>query len=164
MDILEILHISDLWTADDSTLAKVIWAFYIGIVIASVVMWFTQKVLGRAVRTLLKKEIFSVDRALSLDEADINTFFIRRALKNKYSAMRKVVYCTVDKEKLTKEDWNEAKFYIPEEQKYKADVKYHGRNTSIGLIIITAVVMFIVAILCIEYIPMLLDLFKQKGN
>lgn len=164
MVILEILHISDLWTADDSTLAKVIWAFYLGIVIASFAMWYTQKITGKAVRVILKNNLYTPDAAMTLDALGINSIFIRNSLKNKYSAMRRVVSCTVDKPKLSKADFTDARFYIPEENKYKADVKYHGRNTSVVIIIITAIVMFVAAILCIEYIPKLLDLFKQTGR
>lgn len=164
MDILEILHISDLWTADDSTLAKVIWAFYLGIVIASFAMWYTQKVTGKAVRAILKEKLHTPDTAMTLDALGMNSIFIRNALKKDTSAMRRVVYCTLDKPKLSKDDFAVAGFYIPEEQKYRADVKYHGRNTSVVIIIITAIVMFVAAILCIEYIPKLLDLFKQTGR
>lgn len=158
MEILEILHISDLWTQTDNTLAKVIWAFYIGIVIASIVMWFNQKVIGRVVRTLLKREILSPDAAITAKEGGFSGFFVLRALANEYSALRRVVFCTVDKSKLKKKDFETAKFYIPEELKYRADVKYHGRNTSIVIIIAGAIAMFIMAVLCLEYIPKIIDL------
>ena len=162
MSFADAINLSSLWTEHNSTLAKVIWAFYIGIVIASFVMWYNQRIVGKAVRVLYKKEIFSVEKALTLKDAGINSFFIKAALKKQYSSLRRVVYCTIEKPKLASSDFDNAKFYIPEEQKYRADIKYHGRNSSLAVVIITSVVMFFVAILCIEYIPELLELFKFK--
>ncbi|MBE6686756.1 MAG: hypothetical protein E7591_05935 [Ruminococcaceae bacterium] len=160
MEFFEAISITSLWTEHNSTLVKVIWAFYIGIIIASVVMWYNQKIIGRAVKVLMKRSIFSPDKALTVKDAGIDSFFIRSALKKQYSALRRVIYCTVDKPRLNKNDFIGAKFYIPEEQKYRAEVKYHGKNTSFVMILITAVVMFFVALLCIEYIPKLLDMFN----
>lgn len=160
MKFAEAINFTSLWVEHNSTLAKVIWAFYIGILIASVVMWYNQRVVGKAVRVLYKKGIFSIDKALTLKQLGLNSFFIRTALKKQFSPLRRVVYCSIQKPNLSDNDFENAKFYIPEEQKYRAEVKYHGKNTSIVLIVITAIVMFFIALLCIEYIPKLLDLFK----
>lgn len=160
MELLEFLHISDIWTEVDTSLAKVIWSFYIGIVLAAFVMWYNQKFIGGVARKLLKREILSEEKAITVKEGGFKGFFVKRALRNEYSALRKVVYCTVDKPKLKKKDLETARFYIPEELKYRADVKFHGRNTSIVIIIAGSIAMFIMAVLCLEYIPDLVELWK----
>ena len=155
------MSIASLWVDTGSTLEKVIWAIFVGVVIASFMLWYTKGFIGRAARLLMKKEIYSPDKAMTLSELGIDNFFMRKALKNKYSALRKVVYCTLDKEKLAKDDFTEAAFYIPEEQKNRAYFKYRGNNTTLPVVIIVIVVMFILANLCIIYIPELLDMMNK---
>ena len=98
---------------------------------------------------------------MTIAELGCDSFFMRRALRNKYSALRKVVYCDIDKEKLSKADFAKARFYIPEEQKNRAYFKYMGKNTSLPMVLIVIVVMFIMANLCIMYIPEILDMLKK---
>lgn len=156
------MSLASLWVDTTSTLEKVIWSIFVGSAIAAVMIWYSKGFIGRMPRALLKKEIYSPDKAKSLKELGFDTFFIRRALKNKYSALRKVVYCTLDKEKLSKEDFKEASFYIPEELKERAYFKYNGKNITIPLVIVFIIVMFIMANLCVIYIPELLDMMNNE--
>ncbi len=155
------MNFSSLWIDTGSSLNKVIWAIYVGIVIASFMLWYSKGYIGRVARMLAKKNVHSVDVAMTLKELGLDDPFIRNALKNRYSALRKVVYCTVDKEKLNRNDFYEAKFYIPEEQKNRAYFKYRGNNNTLGMVVIVAVVMFIAANLCIRYIPEIVNMLKD---
>ena len=155
------MNFASLWADTGSSLDKVIWAIYIGTVIAAFMLWYSKGFIGKAARKLAEKNAHSPEEAWTLRELGMDNFFIRNALKNKYSALRKVVYCTVDKEKLKRDDFYEAKFYIHEEQKNRAYYKYRGNNNTLVMVLIVAVVMFIVADLCIEFIPQILDLYKQ---
>lgn len=155
------MSFTSIWTDTTTTLEKVIWAVFIGVVIASVMLWYSKGFIGRVARRLLKKEIYTPEKSQTLRELGYDNFFIRMALKNKYSALRKVVYCTVDKEKLKRDDFYAAKFYIPEEQKDRAYFKYRGNNTTLGVVIIVIIIMFIMAKLCLKYIPELLELMKK---
>ena len=155
------MNFSSLWIDTGSSLNKVIWAIYVGIVIASFMLWYSKGYIGRVARMLAKKNAHSVDAAMTLKELGLDDPFIRNALKNRYSALRKVVYCTVDKEKLNRNDFYEAKFYIPEEQKNRAYFKYRGNNNTLGMVVIVAVVMFIAANLCIRYIPEIVNMLKD---
>ena len=154
------MSLASLWVDTTSTLEKVIWGIFIGSAIAAVMLWYTKGYIGRVARRLMRKEIYSEDKAVSLKELEMDKLFIRRALKNKYSALRKVVYCTLDKEKLKKVDFYEAKFYIPEQLKHRAYFKYDGRNINIFLVIIFIIAMFIIANLCVVYIPELLEMME----
>ncbi len=155
------MSFASLWVDTGSSLEKVIWAIYVGIVIASFMLWYTKGYIGRVARKLAEKNAHSPEESWTLRELGLDNFFMRNALKNKYSALRKVVYCTVDKEKLKRNDFYEAKFYIPEEQKNRAYFKYRGNNNTLGMVVIVAVVMFIVANLCIRYIPEILSMLKD---
>ena len=155
------MSFSSLWTDTGSSLEKVIWAIFIGIVIAAFVLWYQKSYLGRVARWLYKKEIDSAEKAVSLSQMGMNSFFIRRELKNRYSALRKVVYCTNGAERLKDSDFTDARFYIPAEQRNRAYFKYRGNNTTLPVVIITIVIMFIMANLCIEYVPSILELLKK---
>ena len=155
------MSFQSLWVDTGSSLEKVIWAIYIGIVIAAFMLWYSKGYIGQVARILAKKNAHSPENSHTLRELGLDNLFIRNALKNKYSALRKVVYCTLDKDKLKREDFYEAKFYIPEEYKNRAYFKYRGNNNTLPMVIIVAVVMFIVANLCIRYIPELLNLLKD---
>lgn len=154
------MSLASLWVDTGSTLEKVIWALFVGIVIASFMLWYTKGYIGRVARALAKREIYSSDKAVTLSELGYDSFFFRRALTYKYSALRKVVYCTEEKERLTRDDFKTAGFYIPEEQRNRAYFKYKGNNTTLPMVLIVIVAMFIVANLCVVYIPKILELFK----
>ncbi len=154
------MNFSSLWADTGSSLNKVIWAIYIGVVIAAFMLWYTKGFIGKVARFLAEKKAHSLDEAWSLRELKLDNIFIRNALKNKYSALRKVVYCTLDKEKLSRNDFYDAKFYIPEEYRNRAYFKYRGNNNTLPMVIFVAVVMFIVANLCVKFIPQILDMLK----
>ena len=154
------MNFSSLWADTGSSLNKVIWAIYIGVVIAAFMLWYTKGFIGRVARLLAEKKAHTPEEAWSLRGLKLDNIFIRNALKNKYSALRKVVYCTLDKEKLKRNDFYDAKFYIPEEYKNRAYFKYRGNNNTLPMVLITAVAMFIVANLCVKFIPQILDMFK----
>ena len=149
---------SSLWTATNSTLEKVIWAFFIGVVLAAIMLWYNQRVPGSAVRALNSKKANSPDTALTLAELGCDNIFIRTALKRSDSTLRKVVYSTNNTAKIKKEDFSEARFYIPEEQKDRAEIKYKAKNTTIPIVLLTIVLMLILALLSLKYIPKLLEL------
>lgn len=149
---------SSLWNSYDTTLDKVIWAFFVGIVIAAFAIWYNQSFIGGAVRRLIKKNADSPENALTLGELGLNNPLIRRALASSDSTLRKTVYAASDKKKLVKSDFSSVGFYVPKELKYRAEVRYKGKNTNVVVLIITIVAVFILAMLCQRYLPKLLDL------
>ncbi len=155
------MSFASLWVDTGSSLEKVIWAIYIGTVIAAFMLWYSKGFIGKVARKLAEKNVHTPGEAWTIKELGLDNIFIRNALKNKYSALRKVVYCTLDKEKLKRDDFYEAKFYIPEEQKNRAYFKYRGNNNTLGMVVIVAVVMFIAANLCIRYIPEIISMLKD---
>lgn len=155
------MEFSSLWTDTGSSLEKVIWALFIGISLAAILLWYQKGYIGRLSRYLYSKEIDDKEKALTAKEMDFKGFFFRRELSNKYSALRKVVYCTNDAEKIKKNEFDEARFYLPKETRDRAYFKYRGRNTTIAVVISGIFVMFIAANLCIKYIPSVIDTIKN---
>ncbi len=155
------MSFASLWTDTGSSLEKVIWAIFIGTVIAAFMIWYSKGFIGKVARSLANRKAHSPEDSWTLRELGLDNFFYRNALKSKYSALRKVVYATSDKEKLSRNDFYEVKFYIPEEQKNRAYFKYRGNNTTLPVVFMVIVIMFIMAHLCIRYIPEILELLKN---
>lgn len=153
---------SSLWSDTGSSLEKVVWSFFIGIVIAALLLWYNRRVIGAVVRALNYKKVHTPEEAKTLDELGLNNFFIRNALKKSDSVLRKSVYTDCEKEKLKTEDFKTVKFYIPKELRNQTHFKYRSKNTSLPIIIIFVIVMFAVAVLAIELIPKLLDMIPEE--
>ena len=162
---------------------QVIFGVAIGLVIASAMIAFTRTKLGGFVRKLLKQECLSPETAKTLDELG---FFrdatIRRELSRGVT-LRKVVYCREEeeykksnddikksndyknevssKEQKFQFDFTTAHFYIPEELKYRAEIRF-DRKGSNWLIFFGSVVIAVVfaALLC----WLLPDLMQMADN
>ena len=153
---------SSLWTDTVTTLDKVVWSVFIGVVIAALLLWYNRRVVGAVVRVLNRDNIHSPEKAKTLGEIGLNNIFIRTALKKSDSVLRKSVYTECEKPVLTREDFDSVKFYIPKELRNKSHYKYLSNNTTLPIIIIFIAVMFVVALLCIKYIPKLMEMIPDN--
>jgi len=169
------------------TVRNIIVGLFVGVIIASLMMLHTKKLLGGFVRKLLRDEIFSEDKAVRLASTGyVTNFSVRNALK-KGNTLRCVVRCREEEEharamakaeaeyekrreegeKLPKfvptpyrVDPDADHFYIPEEKKYQADMRFDKRGTTwlafIGVIIVSFI-LFCVLMLVIPEILTLID-------
>lgn len=155
------MNFETLWTEYNSSLEKVILSFLIGAVIASVMILYNKRAVGGFVRALLKKGAADETTAVTLAEAGYSrAAFIFASLKNPDSVLRRVVSVTGSKEKINSNELKNARFYISEDNRYKAESRYDGKNTSIPVLILTVIALTVVAYLCIKYIPQLIALFN----
>ena len=150
-----------LWQDYNSSLEKVIICFLVGAVIALLMAYFNKRAVGGFVRALLKKGCADESTALTLSELGYGkAVYLYSALKNPDSGLRRVV-SIVDKDgRITSEELKELRFYVAEDNRYRAEVRYDGKNNTLPIVIISAAVLAGVAYLCIKYLPKLLELFK----
>ena len=166
---------------------NIIVGMFIGVIIASLMILHTKRVLGAFVRKLLRDEIFSEEKAVRLAETGyVTNFSIRRALR-KGNTLRCVVRCreedeharAVENAKLLHDKEREKDpsipefipntymvdpdadhFYIPEDKKYQADMRFDKKGTTwlafIGVIIVS-VILFCALMLVIPEILELID-------
>ena len=160
---------------------------FLGLSIASFSVVYDKRVLGNAVRTLLKKECLSPEKAQTLSELGYARNAIIRYSVRKSIALRRVVKCVeeekflAEQEKLRKEHEEKRKtdksigrfrevayvfdlendhFYIPEKQKYVADIKFERKgNTWMGAILAT-VIMLVMYVALLLYLPEILDILN----
>lgn len=187
--------------ADSSTMLSVrliIFGLFIGLSLASFAAVFNKRVLGNVVRKLLAAEALSPDRAMTLEELGYeNNPLIWLALK-KSTSLRRVVKCREEvaydqdmekkrleydtrrksgeklprfKETSYKIDILSDAFYIPEDMKYMADVKFEKKGTTWLGASLTVVVMAVILVALMVAMPHIFELldsfaagFDSSGN
>ena len=176
-------HIS--FSADDAALLQtVIWAIYIGIVLAALLSLYQQCVPSRLIRALLTREAFDKERActlatLGLDKNPLIALELRFG-----SALKKLVKSTADGagESATPPNGENGEFvpengamdaaedapdpqsavpvryYIPEDLKYRAEVRYGKKGNGVVAFFLTVLLSLAVVALLMKLIPPILGM------
>lgn len=156
-----------------TSMEMVIWCMFIGLMIAAVAMFYQKKVIGAFVRALLKAEASDLASAKSLMELGFaRSYPVRSALRGG-GALRKLVWESNDNyvenengvkisARQTPMDVNTARFYICEENRIRAELRYSEKGTDIFMLIITALVFVMVAYLAVAFLPDLLKLIESN--
>jgi len=153
-----------------ASLAMIIWAIYVGLMISFVIVIYQKRVVGNFVRTLNEKANCP-ETAVTLAELGYSkAVHIKRLLTTKNS-LTGLVYmvgedATDDGGELvptlrSKVNWASAKFYIPAERKYRVEVRFEKKGTHFGWVILSGVVFFVVAALAVRWLPDLLELASR---
>lgn len=133
------------------SLQSIVIAFFIGVNIASVMAVFDKRVLGSFARALIRDEALSPDRAKTLSELGyFKNTAVRSSLRSGHT-LRRVVKCVEEEEYYAsleqkqqeaeaagqkfksipfKMDFETAHFYVPEELKYTAEIKFEKKGTN----------------------------------
>lgn len=129
----------------------------LGTILASAAAYYMRAVQGKFVRELLKKECFSPDTAVTLRECG---FFcnpsVRREL-SKGGALSKITKCTDAVSEEHPIDFLTARFYIPEDDKYRAEFRYTKKGASVPHLLLTVGVCILVGVLLFRWLPQLLS-------
>ena len=179
--------------ADSQTMLSVrlmILGLFIGISIAAFAAVFNKRVLGEVVRRLLKAGALSPDRALTLAELGYSGWIVGLAVK-KSTSLRRVVKCREEEEYDEKLDEKRKEyaerrkngeklpkfketpyrintltdtFYIPEDMKYMADVKFEKKGTTWLGAILTVVVLAILFVALMVALPQIFELLDDVAG
>ena len=156
----------------DPTIAMIVWAIYIGIMIACFVAVYQKNVVGKFVRTLLSAQATSPETAKNLEELGYGKKLgIRRHLRGK-TALSSIVYeqgKDLQKDKdgnilpaiRDKVNFARDKFYIPDELKHRAEIRFEKKGTSFWWTIAIGIVLFFVAIAAVQFLPWFLEALEN---
>ena len=162
-----------------NTLRNVILAFCIGILLASLYMLYQKLVPGNIVRAILQAKAHTPDAAktlteLGLDKNPLYRFELRRNAVLKKTVLRAVKQSTSEaKDESTSQSESEAtgktqegaaeeeRFYIPEEGKYRAEVRFDKKGNGVVGLVVTAVLTVVLAILLIKLTPAVLGMIDN---
>lgn len=147
------------------TLDIVIWSIFIGIVLGAFYTYYIKSILGSFVRRLLAEEAFTPQTAKKLDQMGFaKNIIIRHALRDK-SPIRKIVKAAAPADgegsSAPRFDPLAARFYIPEELRYRADIMFDAKGSSLPVAIIAVLAFFVAALISFAVIPDLVQMAKN---
>lgn len=159
-----------------------ILGIFIGFFLASVAVIYQKRFLGKFVIRLQEKNAYTEDTAQSLADLGLSkNFFIRQNLKSPGSVIRKMVRILspqgengeerAEKDESTEKkpkvslkesiDFESAKFYIPEELRYRAEFRFRKQGSALLYILLSFILCTVFASLLILFFP---DLIRLADN
>ena len=170
------------------TLKTILIGITLGLILASFMTIYNKRYIGGFVRKLIREECLDSERAKTLDELGyLGKFGVRHAISSSGTLTRWIrcveedeFYAKQDaeraefeemhkndakppkfREKEFKRDTKTMRFYIPEEKKYAADVKFEAKGAnwlSFALVVVVSI------ILCAFLSYILPDIIKMVDN
>ncbi len=155
-----------------SALEIVALSVFLGATIATIMMYINKSVIGTVVRELIKSEADSAENALTLSELKLSKNpFVRMALSGR-GPLRKLVYEAEDtvnelpdgghyisRQKML--DLKTARFYIPEYNRIRAELRYSAKGSDLVAVIISIILYIFLAYAIYAYLPLILDFSKD---
>jgi hypothetical protein len=149
-------------TADTLTLFVV--AVCIGIVIAALYNFYLRTVPGGIVRALLRAEALSPESAKTAAELGLEGKALHLLELTRGSALRRVVRFvgdTADAEGNRPPQTPETRYYIPEEAKYRAELRFEKKGNGIVALLFTAALSVVLGALIIALLPWFLGVIDK---
>lgn len=159
------------------SLEMIVWSIFFGIVLGALASLYNKRILGSFVRALIKGGANSPTSAVTVNDIGFKkNIFVKNALKNG-GVLRKVVHCANEPDIIPDEminpvrkflssslefrkklDMNEAKFYIPDDLMYRAEIRYEKKGTDLFSFFLTVLVFLVVVYLSLQFIPEIIGL------
>lgn len=158
------------WLRNISTLELTVWSIAVGAILAIFSTYYNRTILGGFVRTLINNGALSVDTAITLDEVGYQkNAFIKRALVKK-ATFRKIVFEVDDEIVIASEghsfsartkpiDLSTARFYIAEENRIMAELRYDNKGADIFGVITAIIIILVLAYVITLVFPYLVAAF-----
>ena len=164
------------------SLRLTVLGIFLGAIIACVAMAYNKQFLGGAVRKMIACEALSRDKAMSLEELGYNKNVIMRNAFRSSVSLRRVVRCVGEEEFLAERtnrreeyekrreageklpkfkeieyviDPDTDKFYIPEELRIRAEVKFEKKGSTWVSSLITAILLCVLFFVVLLILPMI---------
>lgn len=158
---------------DYGTLSVTVWVIFLGICFGAFYAYYYRRLLGDLLRAFISAGAENEQTAKTLDEigygSGIKRRFAEMSLK-KGSGLRRTieaVYEETDRGALKKDEDelfvkapkpdHVQRYYISEEKRYAAEVRYDGEGTTTTTVLVTVGVFFAVAIIVISLLPWIIN-------
>ncbi len=136
-----------------------------GIIIAAIATFYSRRVVGSFVRTLCEKEAFGADESVTLFDVGLFRSTVVRHELSHNAFLRKVVFCREEqafleekgKDATYKIDFTKDHFYIPEDLKYRAEIRYSTKGSTWIYVVLTVVLVPVVVGLLCRFMPNILQ-------
>ena len=165
------------------TLELIVWSVCAGIVIGAVTAYLQRAVIGAFARRLIADGIDTPEKAVTAEEAGFGkNFLVKLALREGGSLRRTVTLAnaedfppkavskggerlrrlfSMDEEPRRALDLTRARFYIPEEDRIRAELKYEIKGTTLGGLAASIVLVIAIGFAALYILP---ELFQFLDN
>lgn len=163
---------------DQSTLAAAVWVVFLGVCFGAFYAYYHRRLLGDILRTFISAGADSSENAKTLSEIGYGTG-IKRAFAGfalrQGSVLRKSVYAVFEEKKPVKKNPDELfakgeklpceqRYYIPEDKRITAEIRYDGKGTTASTLIFTVAVFFVAAIVAVSLLPWIIRNYHNLMN
>ncbi len=148
-----------------NSLSFVVFTMFLGAAVACAVMLYHIKIPGKMVRALSKAGANSPEKAIGAAECGITSERLLRFILSEGSALSKYVRIlpteTVKKGKKELSVLKSAKFYLEEETRVRAELRYDGRNANLLTVTVGVLLLAVLAFAAVAIIPDLVQMLKN---
>ena len=162
----------DLSSLSGETMGVLVWGICIGVIIGTLISIFYKVYMSSFIKALVKNEIHTEETSKTVNDLDfIGKWYIKNELKYPYKSLRRYVLCANEneaeekskgrKKDFTKLSMEKARFYLPEENKINAELRFSEIKNPVGSFVITAAVMIAAAFFVLYAAPELLQMLDN---
>lgn len=173
----------DLSSLSAESFEVIVWGICTGIIVGTLLSIFYKTYTYSLFKQLISNEIFDESKACTIGDLKIRgKWYIRMALKSSDRPLRRFVLCSnTDELEIpapsgfrkfwytkvlgvdvpTKLPMDKARFYMPEENRIKAELRFTEVRNPVGSFIFTAIVLVAVAFFAIYAVPELLQMLDN---
>lgn len=148
-----------------NTLSFVILAIFLGTAAACVIMLYNIKIPGRMVRALSRAGANSPEKAISAADCGIKSERMLRFMLSERAALSKYVRIipeeTVKMGKKERAVLKSAKFYLEEETRLRAELRYDDKNANLLTVTVGIFLLALLAFAAVAIIPELTQMLKN---
>ena len=143
------MTLAKLLTGGNMTSASIVWSIILGVFIAVVITYINKKTIGKLVDKLLALPADNGENAVSLDEIGFGGKGSLRYALRPSSTLSNIIKHTED-----------GRYYIPEDQQYRAETLFTQSRLSLLTLILSAAVLIIAGCSLLNVLPSIIEIFN----
>ena len=157
------------------SLEVIVWCLCGGLILGALGSYFTRRDASILIHKLIEGEYFTPDRAITLEELGLAANLPLRLSLRTGKPLRRLLTCVNEEEFPKKKcsfarrfftgeregvqtDLKTARFYLPEEVKYRAETRYNVKNVTPLDLLLSVVILLAAGFVAIYAAPKLVDL------
>ena len=160
----------DFGEGDMINIRMIIFGIFAGVLLASLYAIYVKNVIGAFVRKLLAEGCLAQEKAMTLEELGFNkNIFVKQALRG--SLLASTVIHVKPEPKEGEEGTEAEKYYIKEERKYAAEMRFNARGsgwpTFFFVLLCSVIAIFIIFAALphvIDFLDNTISIFSVEGN
>lgn len=157
------------------SLEVIVWCLCGGLILGALGSYFTRRDASLLIHKMIGDEIFTPDRALTLEEAGFAANLPLEMALRTGKPLRRLLVCVNEEDFPRKKcsflrrfftgerevvltDLKTARFYLPEEMKYRAETRYNVKNVTPLDLLLSVIILIAAGFVAIYAAPKLVDL------